>query len=75
MTITVQSLIAALCWLIGFGLAILDVLLPSYSLTALALGFIAVGATVTVRKHVSKVEESWAHAYEIGASDRVRNIR
>lgn len=74
MTITVRSLAAAICWLIGFTLATLDTFV-AYSLTALAVGFMSVGATLSIHGRVDDCADSWSRAYEIGAEERVRKIR
>lgn len=64
-TITVNTLVASACWVIGVGLGVLDIFARA-DVTALAICFMVIGATVIVKAHVDRYAENWTQAYEVG---------
>lgn len=74
-TITCRGMAAAVCWLLGIGLAVAETLVPIH-VTALAVCAIAAAVTLTIKGFLAAHAANWVAAYEIGKEvHRVRHIR
>lgn len=74
-TVTWNSLIAGICWLLGMGMAVADVFLDLH-LTALAVSLICIASVRTIKGYVDRHDANWTAAYEVGREvEKVRRIR
>lgn len=73
-TITVHSLIAGIFWTIGLGLGVLDVV-ARVDVTALAICFMVIGATLVVKERVDRYAANWTQAYEVGREAGAGKVR
>lgn len=73
-TITMHSLIVAICWLFGLTFAVIDVIfVPDWA--ALSTAFLVLAATMTVKRRVDKYAADWTTAYEAGREVGAENLR
>jgi hypothetical protein len=74
-TITARGALTALCWVIGFSLAIAAVFIDLH-LGALANGFLVVAGVSSVRNCLDRHAADWITAYETGREvSKIRRLR
>lgn len=73
-TITVRAVLATICWIAGFGLAI-GGLFVDLHLGALANGFLVIAGVMSVRARLNQHAADWITAYETGREvSRIRRV-
>lgn len=73
-TVTIHTVVIALCWVAGLAFAVIDVILvPDWA--ALSTLFVVIAASLTVKRAVDRYAENWTRAYEVGRDSNAQDVR